>query len=248
MSKFFNIDSPLMTGLTKLADILILNILTVVCCIPVVTIGASFTAMHYMLLKIVRDEETYVVKGFFKSFALNFKQATAIWLIKVLVFAFMAADFLVVLKSGITFPTWVFTGICVVSIILYLMGFYAFPLLSRFENSVFRTIKNSALVGILTFPKTILMVVVTLLPIAGLIYVPQIIPIIILLGIAGPGYICALLYNKTFNKFEPKVEEEDPDAWFIEEDESTENETEENETQENELDNTTEKITTDTEQ
>ncbi len=54
--KLFNLDSPLMRALGKMADLMWLNILTMVCCIPVFTIGASLTALHYMALKIVRDE------------------------------------------------------------------------------------------------------------------------------------------------------------------------------------------------
>ena len=66
--KFFNLDSPLMKFLSRMTDILWLNILTVVCSIPIVTAGASFTALHYVCLKMVRDEEGYITKDFFKSF------------------------------------------------------------------------------------------------------------------------------------------------------------------------------------
>ena len=72
--KFFDLDSPLMQVLNKVADLLWLNILTLICCIPIVTAGASLTAMNYMALKIVRNEECYITKGFFKSFKQNFKQ------------------------------------------------------------------------------------------------------------------------------------------------------------------------------
>ena len=79
--KIFDLDSPLMQFLNKMADLLWLNILTFICCIPIVTIGASLTAMHYMALKMVRNEECYITRGFFKSFKENFRQATLIWLL-----------------------------------------------------------------------------------------------------------------------------------------------------------------------
>ena len=60
--KFFNLDSPVMQALGKMADLMWLNILTLICCIPVVTVGASLTAMHYMALKIVRNEECEVLR------------------------------------------------------------------------------------------------------------------------------------------------------------------------------------------
>ena len=81
MGKIFSLDSPFVQFMNRVADIMWLNILFVICCIPVITIGASVTAMYYVTLKMVRNEESYITKSFFKSFKLNFKQATAIWLI-----------------------------------------------------------------------------------------------------------------------------------------------------------------------
>ena len=78
--KIFDLDSPLMNVLNKMADLMWLNILTLICCIPVITAGAALTSMHYVALKIVRNEESYITRSFFKSFKTNFRQATLIWL------------------------------------------------------------------------------------------------------------------------------------------------------------------------
>ena len=66
--KLFDADGPLMQGLNKVADLMILNIIALLCCVPIITIGASITALYYMALKIVRGEEVYIFKGFMKSF------------------------------------------------------------------------------------------------------------------------------------------------------------------------------------
>ena len=66
--KFLNLDSPLMQGLGKMADLMWLNVLTLIYCLPIVTIGASLTAMNYMALKLARNEECYITRGFCKSF------------------------------------------------------------------------------------------------------------------------------------------------------------------------------------
>ena len=55
MSKIFDLDSPFMRVLNRVADLMILNLVTLICCLPVVTIGASLTAMHYVLLKMVNS-------------------------------------------------------------------------------------------------------------------------------------------------------------------------------------------------
>ena len=66
MGRIFDMDSPVMRFLTVMADLMILNILTIICCIPIITAGASLTGLHYVLLKMARNEEGYIVKSFFK--------------------------------------------------------------------------------------------------------------------------------------------------------------------------------------
>ena len=78
--------------MNKVADLCILNIICLVCCIPIVTAGASITAMYYVTLKMVRNEEAYIVRSFFKSFKDNFKQATIINLIMIAVGAVLYLD------------------------------------------------------------------------------------------------------------------------------------------------------------
>lgn len=80
MSNFFNMDNGLFRALGKLADLMLLNILFLVCSLPIFTIGASFTAMYYVTLKLAENEEGYTPGAFLKSFKQNFKQATIIWL------------------------------------------------------------------------------------------------------------------------------------------------------------------------
>ena len=73
MSSFFNMDSPIMRFLSRICDLMILNILCIICCLPVVTAGASITALYTITLKMVRGEESYIFKGFLKAFKENFK-------------------------------------------------------------------------------------------------------------------------------------------------------------------------------
>ena len=79
-SGIFNYDNPVWRFIGKFFDVLILNVLWTVVSIPIFTAGAATTAVYYVLLKLVRDEEGSTVKSFFKSFKENFKQATVIWL------------------------------------------------------------------------------------------------------------------------------------------------------------------------
>lgn len=213
MGRIFNLDSPLFSFLSKLADLIYLNILTMICCIPVFTIGASMTALNYVVLKIVRDEEGYITKAYFKSFKQNFKQATIIWLILLCVIGVLAGDAIIMRYATIEFPSWLGLLLMVMGFSLLFAVMHVFPVLAKFENSIKHTFKNSLLMGILSLPKTLLMIVCWILPIVVLIFFIQALPVVFALGISGPAYLCALLYNKTFKRFEPV--EKDADEWTV---------------------------------
>lgn len=215
MGRLFNLDNPVMNALNKLADLIILNFLTMICCIPIFTIGASVTALHYVALKIVRDEETYIIKGFFKSFRQNFKQATIMWIIMLLALAVLIGDFVIISKSGIAFPSWIRVALIAIGILFVFAIMHAFPMLAKFDNTIRGTFKNSLYMGILSLPKTILMMVCWVIPAVIAIYVYQALPIVIMLGISGPAFLNALLYNKTFKRFEPQEEVASDEDWTV---------------------------------
>ena len=79
MKNFFSMDAPLFRILSTLYDLIILNLLTALGCLPVVTIGASLTAMHFVLIAMVRDEEPDIARSFLRSFRENFRQSTLVW-------------------------------------------------------------------------------------------------------------------------------------------------------------------------
>lgn len=205
--KFLDLDSPLMQVLNKVADLMWLNILTLVCCIPIVTAGASLTAMHYMALKIVRNEECYITRGFFKSFKENFKQGTAIWLLLLLVVLILAGDFYIMKNSGLEFNKVIQIVITAVCLLVVFTTMFVFPVLAKFENTVFRTIKNAFIMSILQFPKTILMIIGYCIPIVLIAVSYRTVPIVFLFGMSAPAYLSALLYNKFFKKLEDQITE-----------------------------------------
>ena len=97
--RLFDLDGPLMSVLNKIADMMILNLLAIICCLPIFTIGAALTALHYMCLKMLRNEDNYICKGYFKAFKEAFKPATKVWLIVALVVGILVADYYIMAKS-----------------------------------------------------------------------------------------------------------------------------------------------------
>lgn len=209
MGNLFNIDNPVMVFLSKVADLMILNLLTLVCSVPIFTIGASFSAMHYALLRLRREESTYVTKDFFHAFKSNFKDATALWGCYFLVGAFLALDGYLVLHTGIVFANTIKYLLAGVAVVLVISMTWGFALVARYENTLRQTLRNSVFVALSNLGKTVLMAILMVLPF-GLAYLfPVTLPGILLLGFALSGYLRTRLYGKVFEKLEAATQEKE---------------------------------------
>ncbi|MDO4966675.1 MAG: YesL family protein [Lachnospiraceae bacterium] len=220
MRRIFSLDGPLMSALSKFADIVLLNILFIICSLPIITIGASTTALYYVTLKMVKDEESYIFKNFFKSFVMNLKQATAIWMFILVVSGILVADFMIMsgqLGDFQGLPELVSKAMNVIFMMVLVaitfIATYAFPLLAKFDNTTKNTIKNALLMSIRHFPYSILMIVINVLPIV-LIYffLPAFIIIVFIFALSA--FICSHFFVKIFVLYLPKEEEIKDDEDF----------------------------------
>lgn len=210
MKSLFNLDSPVMQFLNKVADLVILNILWLVLCLPVVTIGASTTAMYRVTLNMIRDQGGGVAKEFFRAFRSNFKPATLIWLILLVPSAVVVMNLWLVLGSGIESSIWTKALSFLPAVVLAGISAYVFAYVAIFENTIFNTLKNSALLSIANLPKTILMVALNFLPLIVLVASPEFFLrssiFWLLLGCAVVAYFNSMLLWGVFKKLIP-----DPD-------------------------------------
>lgn len=207
-----------MNFLNKLCDIMILNILVLVFSLPIFTIGAAVTAGYYMSFKMVKNEENYIVKGFWKAFKENFRQSTALWLIILAVCGVLFVDYRIVLYSGLSFDRWLRLGLITVTLIIALGVSFVFALQARFTNTVKHTLKNAFLMALSHLPSAILFVVSYAVPVVLLYFIPQIFPVIVLLAIGLLIYLKSFLFLKIFKKYE--------DALDTKKDEESDNESE----------------------
>ena len=166
MKNIFNLESPLMQMLTKAGDMILLNVLFLVCCIPVITAGASVAAMHKMMQEVVYDTDCGTVKGFFRAFKANFKQATILWIIILLVILSLGCDALLIITffSGSEAVKWMLILLAVLAALVCCVTAYMIPLIVRYENTLREHLTNAAVLAIIKLPRTIGLVVLNLLP------------------------------------------------------------------------------------
>ena len=147
MGRFFDMDNRFFTFMSRVSDLIILNLLCILCCLPIVTAGASITAMFYVTLKMVRNEEAYIAKSFFKSFKQNLKQSIIINLIMLVTGALLYFD-LTIAKSMSGLPGKALSVVFMMILLLYVMVFiYIYPVLAKFYNTTKNTFINAFLIS-----------------------------------------------------------------------------------------------------
>lgn len=212
MDRIFNMDNKFFTFMGHVADLVILNLLFIVCCIPIVTVGPALTALYYVTLKMAKGEESYIVRPFFKSFKENLKQGIIIWLIVLALIVLLVCDFLIMSQTSGSIYTVVKYGLGIIALVVAMVSLYVFPLLAKFDNTIKGTFRNGLLMSIRHLPKTFLMLLVPVAAIIITLLTEQTLCYGILCWILFGFSLIALIDSKffagIFDLYIPKEEEE----------------------------------------
>ena len=153
--KLFSYDSKFSQIMLKLCYGCYLNLLCMVCSLPVFTAGAATAALYDVTLRLAREEEPPLTRQFFKAFRENFRQATILWLILLGVGALLGADAYILYhlyKSTAGMVSVICTmglALIIVAAICYVVVLmYVFPLIASVRNTNFAMLKNALLIGI----------------------------------------------------------------------------------------------------
>ena len=163
--KLFSMDGKFLETFNMITDLVILNLLWLLCCIPVITIGASTSALYQITLQIAEKRESYIARSFFKAFRENFKQATIVW-ISILVVGFVLLSDLFIVSHFFVGPVIsVVSGlILVVCVLLFVGSMYFFPVIAYFTNSTKKIFINSFRLAFGRLGTTIQLFLIGLIP------------------------------------------------------------------------------------
>ena len=209
MSRFFFFFNPVMEFIAKIFDLVILNLIFIFSCVPIITIGASTSALSYVTLKMVRGEDPYIWRNFWKSFRQNFKQGTLVWIFSILIFIFFGMDFYIInsqntsLFAVVRILLWI---VCAVALSVFL---YVFPVISHFVCTTKQALKNALLMTFGHLPYTLMM-----LALAGLLLFlcssssKLFAMIVVLSGICGfsvVSFVYSIMFDRIFQKYESET-------------------------------------------
>ncbi len=203
----FNLEGKFFSVISRMGDLVILNILFLVCCIPVVTVGASITAMYSVTKKMAEDKEGYILRSFFKAFKENFRQSTVMWLILLVFAVILSADFYICnnfMEEGLA-QTFAKGFMLLALILLVFVLLFALTLQSTFENTIKNTLKNALLISLGHAPWSILMTMLALSPFIGLLYFGEFfgteLLAMLLIWFSGVAYINSFIFNRIYKKY-----------------------------------------------
>lgn len=190
MAKLFDYNNPVWRFMGKLADLFFLTIIWAVCSLPVVTIGATTSALYYVVLKMVKNHEEYIIRTFFRYMKENFISSTVVWIIVLTLGLIPSAGFFGLNQMGIKTASTVFWMLVIISVVYLIFVTVIFPLSARLSVGIGKLFFMTFMVGLKHFAWTFLMVVVSVCIAALGIFVfwP-----VLLIGIAGAAYVHALI-------------------------------------------------------
>ena len=211
----FNMDNPLFRFMNRIADMIVLNVIFLVSCVPIFTIGPALTALYYVAINTWGREDGYIFKMYIKSFKENFKQSTVMWLILLAVGIILSVDVWYWVSQWKATGTGIYKPLTVVSVVMlmvYLMIFtFVWPLLAKFSNSNRGTIKNALAMVLTHVPETILIWAIFAL-VALIVYMVSFARIaVFFIGVSLIAYLQALVFRHIFKPYLGEEEHKTPE-------------------------------------
>lgn len=198
MNELFRLDHPVWNFIGKLVDMLLLTLVWMVTSIPVVTIGASTTAMYYVMLKLAEDKEGNVYSSYFRAFRDNFRQSTAAWLIMLVIGVILSGDFIICYKLQNPMAKVLMIIFAVVAVIWMMISVYLYALIARCENDLKHLFLMAFMMAARHFSWTVLMVVIVVCMFAVAFFVQW---LFLLISVGLISYLHAMILKNIFEQY-----------------------------------------------
>ena len=197
--------------LNKLGDIVIANLLFILCCIPVITIGPSLTALYHCMMRTVKGNNNGTTKTFFRAFKESFKQSLIIWLLILAAGAMIILNIRFLLHAEGSAAHMLFYLSVGVLTLLIIFTLYIFPVIATFANTLGALCRNAFLLAFMHFPTTIAIAVITIFPLYMTYLDVKLQPLYVccwfFFGFGLVAFINSMLLYRFFKKLLPPEED-----------------------------------------
>ena len=213
----FKYDSPLMSFLNTVFDLMFLNILCFVCCIPIITIGPALAAKYDVAMRIVRKEEPTIFRPFFRAFKNNFKQSIIIWSVLLVACFLLFIDWNWIFQNGIgnVSPFYLMAAIITTLIVSFII-MTIFPIIARFQVTIREAFKTSVLFSMVYFLGLLSVSIISVFSVYLCIKYMRFLPLVVVVSHVIIVFCLCLILVRGFSR----LEEKSADSESSEEDEA----------------------------
>lgn len=212
MNNIFGQESKFFKVMNTLGSIIGVSIMWLICCIPIVTIGASTIALYYTTAKAIRHETGYITGEFKKSFKNNLKDGVIITVIYLFLVAVLYVDYMVINNLNSSFAVMLGGMYMLITLVMFGVFVYIFPAMSRFTMGKLGCFKLALLMTFKHLPSTILLMIIFAISVVLILLIP--VPMIFVI----PGlccYVSTFIIERLLKKYMAKPEtEEEKEKWY----------------------------------
>ncbi len=198
----FRPDSLLIRFLTKICDLLFLNIMFVLSCVTIVFSGAAVTSVYAVTLKMIRGQDYAPIKGFLRALRENFLPSFSATILLFLDVTLLAVLRAALYAETLLMPPTLFVLLAIITILLTALLSWLFPLLARFENTFSRHLNNAVRLSLVNLPVTFLLTTVNLMPLLLCLLIPPSLGVVfafwLLFGFAAGAWVNSFYLNRIF--------------------------------------------------
>lgn len=199
--------NPVLDFINTLCNYVVLNLVFLISCLPVITIGTALASLYYVTLREARGEYGYLVRTYLKEFRKNLKSGTAAFAILFVIGAVLLFNIAFWFGLG-GIPAGVVTGVLIIAMIAWFFTFtYTFPLVARFENTVKQTLKNAFCLMMSNVKATLALLLIYALVFFLCVFLAPMKIMMVLFGFAFIAYCQSFIFKKVFEPYEKEQEE-----------------------------------------
>ncbi|MDP4086620.1 MAG: DUF624 domain-containing protein [Bacillota bacterium] len=192
------LDSKFYSLLDKLSNFFILNTFWIISCIPIITVGPATAAMFGVVRQWKLNQDTSVVRNYFRYFKENFKQSFLIGILWIIISLLLYLNYFYLAQDHSSFKYVILVPLLLISLFFMATSAYLFSIITHYKVNWKSAIKNSFFIAVVNFPTTVIILIMLSLITAILIYLPATSLILFSIG----AYLNFSLCNRAFKKFE----------------------------------------------
>ena len=198
--------NPVLDFINTLCNFVVLNLVFLISCLPVITIGTALSSLYYVTLREARGEYGYLVRTYIKEFRKNLKSGTAAFAVLFVIGAVILFNLAFWFNLG-GIPAAVITGLMAVGAIVWLFTFtYTFPLIARFNNSTKQTLINAFCLMMSNVKATLALLLIYVMVLFLCVFLAPMTLMMVLFGFAFIAYCQSFVFKKVFEPYEKELE------------------------------------------